>query len=81
MNKKEQRSIVKQIRFTPTEAAQIDAWCEESKLDPSDYLRRVILQGITFRVEINAPERYVVQSSHIERVEDPEVQSRKKHAS
>lgn len=81
MNKKEQRSIVKQIRLTPTEAARVDAWSEQSQMTSRDYLRRVVLQGITFRVEMNAPEKLYVESTKIERVEDAETQSRRKHAS
>lgn len=77
MTKKEKRSEVFQIRFTPSEAERIFKWSVESEMDLSDYLRKVVLRGVTFRIHVNDPESIDVETINIRKVGDVGEKQRK----
>lgn len=78
--KKEKKSILLQFRVTPTEGGKIMKWAMESEMEMPDYLRKVILRGVTFRVEVSEPETLIVKSTKINRIDDDEEQPKRRHA-
>jgi len=77
MKKKETKTETMRFRVTPTEAERIVKYAAESQMLIADYLRKVVLRGITFRVEENIPEPLHVQSISVRRVEEDGEKMRK----
>lgn len=51
---KENKTKILQVRVTPTEAECVSGWARQSKMTLPDYLRKVVLRGITYRIEEDA---------------------------
>ena len=64
--KKENRTDLMQFRVTPTESWKIREWAKASGLDMPDYLRMVVMQGLTFRIEVNQAQEIRVDSLKVE---------------
>lgn len=81
MAKKESKSKILKFRLTPTEAEKVFKCARESGMDLPDYLRRVMMRGITFRVEENIPDTLIVESTRLERIENADALLKRKHVS